>query len=69
MPAPLEVQQSIVYWIGYVEEANRDIDWLSNKQSQAMKDRLKIAKQKRDEGLKKIAELGASADLIKQLFG
>lgn len=69
MPAPLEVQQSIVYWVGYVEEANRDIDWLSKKQSQAMKDRLKMVKQKRDEGLKNIAELGGSADFIKQLFG
>ena len=69
MPAPLEVQQSIVYWVGYVEEANRDIDWLSKKQGQPFKDRLKIVKQKRDEGLKKIAELGGSADFIKQLFG
>jgi len=69
MPAPLEVQQSIVYWVGYVEEANREIDWLSKRQSQTMKDRLKMIKQKRDEGLKKIAELGGSADLIKQLFG
>lgn len=69
MPAPLEVQESIVYWVGYVEEANRDIDWLSKKQGQTFKDRLKIVKQKRDEGLKKIAELGGSADFIKQLFG
>lgn len=63
------MKQSINFWVGYVEEANREIDWLSKKHSQVMKDQLKKAKQKRDEGLKKIAELGGSADFIRQLFG
>jgi len=62
------LEKSIVYWVGYVEEANDNINMLSRFRSQAMKERLQIAKQKRDEALQKIAELGGTADFIRSLL-
>lgn len=69
MPTAKEIlEKSIVYWVGYVEEANQNIELLERLHSQPMIERLKVAKQKRDEALKRIAELGGSADFIRSLL-
>lgn len=69
-PAPsTDIKQSIVYWVGYIEEANRHIELLTGKNTPSEKLTLQIAKRKRGEALQKIAELGGSADFIKQLLG
>jgi hypothetical protein len=57
-------EQWISFWVGYVEEANHEIDMLTGKRSALMRERLQAAKQARDKGLKKIEELGGTADLI-----
>jgi predicted DNA-binding transcriptional regulator len=69
MLSPKEIlEKSIVYWVGYVEEANQNIELLERLHSEPMKERLKVAKQKRDEALRKIAELGGTADFIRSLL-
>lgn len=56
--------QWISYWVGYVEEANHEIDLLSGKRSNSAREKLARAKESRDKGLKKIEELGGKADLV-----
>lgn len=62
-----DIRQTISFWVGYVEEANKSIDAFKGATGGLFRHHLQIAQQKRDEGLAKIAELGGKADLILRL--
>ena len=59
-----DLKQTVSFWVGYVEEANREIDALQNKRGNFAKELLEAAKKSRDFGLKRIEELGGQADLL-----
>lgn len=65
----VDIQESIMYWVGYAEEANRSIEAFSSMKGGLFNKHLEDAKVKRDQALQKIAELGGDADALRLRFG
>lgn len=64
----MKAQESISFWIGYIEQANIEIDSLTRPRGEIFKKRLHDLTSRRAEAFLKISELARKADALKGII-